>query len=132
MQEIDIRTGKVLFQWNSEDHVPYSESEQPLPASASSPWDWFHINAVKVNTDGTFLVDSRDTWTTFDVSPKNGKIIWQLGGKDSSFTLKTANGQTPDNAGEPSPGSMTSRAMATASTLFSTTTRRAPRTPAPT
>jgi hypothetical protein len=100
VQEINIRTGKVLFQWNSEDHVPYSESEQPLPASASSPWDWFHINAVKVNTDGTFLVDSRDTWTTFDVSPKNGKIIWQLGGKDSSFTLKTANGQTPDNAGE--------------------------------
>src|SRR5258708_3295277 len=100
VQEIDIRTGKVLFQWNSEDHVPYSESEQPLPASASSPWDWFHINAVKVNTDGTFLVDSRDTWTTFDVSPRNGKIIWQLGGKDSSFTLKTANGQALDNAGE--------------------------------
>jgi hypothetical protein len=100
VQEINIRTGKVLFQWNSEDHVPYSESEQPLPASASSAWDWFHINAVKVNTDGTFLVDSRDTWTTFDVSPKNGKIIWQLGGKDSSFRLKTANGQTLDNAGE--------------------------------
>jgi hypothetical protein len=100
VQEIDIRTGKVLFQWNSEDHVPYSESEQPLPASPSSPWDWFHINAVKVNADGTFLIDSRDTWTTFDVSPKNGKIIWQLGGKDSSFTLKTASGQALDNAGE--------------------------------
>ena len=100
VQEIDIRTGKVLFQWNSEDHVPYSESEQPLPASASSPWDWFHINAIKVNTDGTFLIDSRDTWTTFDVSPKNGKIIWQLGGKDSSFTLKTAKGQTLDDASE--------------------------------
>ena len=31
VQEIDIATGKVLFQWNSEDHVPFSESEQPLP-----------------------------------------------------------------------------------------------------
>ena len=33
VQEIDIRTGRVLFQWNSEDHVPFSQSEQPLPAS---------------------------------------------------------------------------------------------------
>ena len=31
VQEIDIKTGKVLFQWNSADHVPYSQSEQPLP-----------------------------------------------------------------------------------------------------
>ena len=26
VQEIDIKTGQVLFQWNSADHVPYSES----------------------------------------------------------------------------------------------------------
>jgi hypothetical protein len=31
VQEVDIRTGRVLFQWNSADHVPYSQSEQPLP-----------------------------------------------------------------------------------------------------
>ena len=39
VQEIDIATGWVLFQWNSADHVPYSDSEQPLPASAATPWD---------------------------------------------------------------------------------------------
>src|SRR6185312_4747797 len=48
VQEVDIKTGKVLFEWNSADHVPYAQSEQPLPASASQPWDWFHINAVKL------------------------------------------------------------------------------------
>ena len=68
VQEIDIRTGKVLFQWNSADHVPYSQSEQPLPASASTPWDWFHINAVKLDTDGNLLIDARDTWTTYEVN----------------------------------------------------------------
>ena len=31
VQEIDIRTGRVQFQWDSADHVAYSESEQPLP-----------------------------------------------------------------------------------------------------
>ena len=100
VQEIDIKTGKVLFQWNSADHVPYSESEQPLPASASTPWDWFHVNAVKVAADGSLLIDARDTWTTYDVSLRTGQINWQLGGKDSTFTEAAAPGQVLDNADE--------------------------------
>ena len=100
VQEIDIATGRVLFQWNSADHVPYSQSEQPLPASPSTPWDWFHINAVKVDTNGDLLIDARDTWTTYEVDPRTGNIVWQLGGKDSSFTLQAAPGQVLDSAGE--------------------------------
>jgi hypothetical protein len=100
VQEIDIATGRVLFQWNSEDHVPFGQSEQPLPASASTPWDWFHINAVKLDTDGNLLIDARDTWTTYKVNRFNGSIIWQLGGKDSSFALRAAPGQVLDSAGE--------------------------------
>jgi hypothetical protein len=100
VQEVDIRTGRVLFQWNSADHVPYSQSEQPLPASASTPWDWFHVNAVHLDTDGNLLIDARDTWTTYKVSLRTGKIIWRLGGKDSSFAIKAVPGQVLDSAGE--------------------------------
>jgi hypothetical protein len=100
VQEIDIPTGKVLFQWKASDHVPYSQSEQPLPASASSPWDWFHINAVHLDTDGNLLIDARNTWTTYKVARHGGNTIWQLGGKASSFTLQAAPGQKLDNAGE--------------------------------
>jgi len=100
VQEIDIATGKVLFQWNSEDHVPFSQSEQPLPASPSTPWDWFHINAVHLDTDGNLLIDARDTWTTYKVSLATGNIIWELGGKDSSFTLEARPGQVLDSADE--------------------------------
>jgi len=100
VQEIDIHTGRVLFQWNSADHVPYSQSERPLPASPSTPWDWFHINAVKLDSDGNLLIDGRDTWTTYEVNRRTGDIIWQLGGKDSSFTLEAAPGQPLDSAGE--------------------------------
>ncbi|MFC1403934.1 MULTISPECIES: arylsulfotransferase family protein [Streptacidiphilus] len=99
VQEIDIRTGKVLFQWNSADHVPYGQSEQPLPASSSTPWDWFHVNAVKVDTDGNLLVDARDTWTTYKVNRRTGRIIWQLGGKASSFKPVAAPGQSLNTAG---------------------------------
>lgn len=99
VQEIDIKTGKVLFEWNSADHVPYSQSEQPLPASPSQPWDWFHVNAVKLDTDGNLLVDARNTWTFYKVNRSTGDIIWQLGGKASSFKLQAAPGQSLNNAG---------------------------------
>ena len=100
VQEIDIATGKVLFQWDSADHVPYRDSHQPLPPSADVPWDWFHINAVHLDTDGNLLVSSRFTWTIYKVSRHTGAIIWELGGKQSSFTLRAAAGQVLDSAGE--------------------------------
>jgi hypothetical protein len=100
VQEIDIATGRVLFQWNSADHVPYSQSEQPLPSSASTPWDWFHVNAVHLDSDGNLLIDARNTWTTYKVDRTSGDIIWQLGGKKSTFQLTPGPGQTLDNAGE--------------------------------
>jgi hypothetical protein len=101
VQEIDIKTGKVLFQWNASDHVPYSQSEQPLPASTSTPWDWFHINAVKLDTDGNLLIDARDTWTSYKVDRHSGQIIWQLGGKASrnNFNIGAAPGQILNKAG---------------------------------
>jgi hypothetical protein len=100
VQEIDISTGKVLFQWNSADHVPYSDSENPRPASAAIPSDWFHINAVHLDTGGNLLISSRYTWTTYKVNLHTGAIIWELGGKQSTFKLKAAPGQVLDSAGE--------------------------------
>jgi len=100
VQEIDIRTGQVLFQWNSADHVPYSDSQQPLPSSPSTPWDWFHVNAVHLDGHGNLLIDARNTWATYDVSLRTGAINWELGGKQSSFTEQAAPGQTLDSANE--------------------------------
>ena len=100
VQEIDIATGKVLFQWDSADHVPYRDSHKPLPASVASPWDWFHINAVHLDTDGNLLINSRFTWTTYKVNLRTGNIIWELGGKQSTFKLAAAPGQELDSAGE--------------------------------
>jgi hypothetical protein len=100
VQEINIKTGQVLFSWNSADHVPYSASEQPLPASASTPWDWFHVNAVHLDTDGSLLIDARNTWAAYDVNRRTGAVNWTLGGKDSTFTEQAAPGQTLDTAGE--------------------------------
>ena len=100
VQEIDIKTGRVLFQWNANDSVPYRDSQMPLPTSASQPWDPFHINAVHLDVDGNLLVSSRDTWAVYKVNRRTGQIMWELGGKQSSFTLRAAPGQVLDHGGE--------------------------------
>jgi Arylsulfotransferase (ASST) len=100
VQEIDIKTCKLLFQWDSAGHVPYSDSHAPMPQRAGLPWDWFHINAVHLDTDGNLLISSRFTWTIYKVNLRTGAMMWQLGGKHSTFTIKAAPGQKLDNADE--------------------------------
>jgi Arylsulfotransferase (ASST) len=100
VQEINIRTGRVLWRWNAADHVPYRESEVPLPKSAASAWDWFYINGLNFGPNGTLLINARLAWTVYDVNRRTGDIEWQLGGKDSSFSLAAAPGQKLDDAGE--------------------------------
>jgi hypothetical protein len=87
VQEIDVRTGKVLFEWDSIGHVPFTESYTPLPASAATSWDYFHINSVHLDTDGNLLISAQHTQTIYKVSRRTGGISWRLGGKDSSFAL---------------------------------------------
>jgi hypothetical protein len=100
VQEIDIRTGRVLFTWNSADHASYADSHAPLPASASQAWDWFHINAISPGPNGTILINSRHTWSTYDVNPRTGQVNWVLGGPASTFTQRAAPGQTLNSYGD--------------------------------
>jgi Arylsulfotransferase (ASST) len=99
-QEIDIKTGKVLVTWNSADHASYADSHAPLPASTSQAWDWFHINAVSPGPNGTILINSRHTWSTYDVNPRTGHVNWVLGGPASTFTQRAAPGQTLNSYGD--------------------------------
>jgi hypothetical protein len=87
VQEIDIATGAVLFEWHSLDHVPLSESYFAYTPGQTTPYDYFHINSVKLDTDGNLLISSRYMWTVYKVNRTTGAIIWRLGGKKSDFTL---------------------------------------------
>ncbi len=88
VQEIDIATGAVVFEWHSLPNIALSESYQPIStAAAGVPYDYFHINSVKLDTDGNLLISSRHTWTVYKVNRTTGAIIWRLGGKKSDFAL---------------------------------------------
>ena len=91
VQEIDIPTGLVLFQWDSLDHVPVSASYQAIPKNTGHPWDYFHLNSAQLTGNGNVIISSRDTWAVYDVAHQTGAIVWTLGGKSSSFKI----GRTP-------------------------------------
>lgn len=88
-QEIDVATGRVLFEWHSLDHVPLSESLQPLGNSGTPdrPYDYFHINSVAPGPDGSLLVSSRHTHAVYDIDRADGTVRWRLGGRGSDFTM---------------------------------------------
>ncbi len=90
VQEIDVKTGLVLFQWDSLDHVPVSASELALPTSANQPYDYFHVNSVQEDADGSLVISARNTWAAYKVSHDSGQIIWTLGGKNSSFKVTSS------------------------------------------
>jgi arylsulfotransferase ASST len=86
-QEIDIKTGRVLFEWHSIGRVRLVESYYRLPRDASQIYDYFHINSVDVDRDGNYLVSGRNTHTVYKINRRTGHIIWRLGGKRSDFQL---------------------------------------------
>jgi len=89
LQELDLKTGLVRYEWHSLDHVPLRYTYlTAAPSSLAQPFDYFHINSVDRQRDGDLLVDSRDTWAAYDVDARTGQVRWQLGGQRSSFKLE--------------------------------------------
>jgi Arylsulfotransferase (ASST) len=83
VQELEIPSAKVLFEWRSLDHVPVTESY----AGVGPQFDYFHINAIDIHPSGDLLVSARNTWAVYRISRPSGKVVWRLGGKKSDFSL---------------------------------------------
>jgi hypothetical protein len=86
IQEIDVKTGLVMWEWHALGHIPIGESHNPAP-KASYPWDYVHINSISPGMDGDVLLSSRNTWTLYDVDLRSGAVRWRLGGEHSDFKL---------------------------------------------
>jgi hypothetical protein len=96
VEEVDIKTGLVMWEWHALGHISLSESNNPAP-KASYPWDYVHINSISPGPEsgagtgadrpGQVLLSSRNTWTLYDVNMHTGSIAWRLGGSHSSFKL---------------------------------------------
>ena len=84
VQEIDVKTGLVMWEWHALAHVPLHDSYNPMPHT-SHPWDYFHPNSIDPGTSGDVLIGSRATWAIYDINMHTGGIIWRIGGRYSTF-----------------------------------------------
>jgi hypothetical protein len=87
VQEVDIETGEVLFEWHSLDHVGLEESYYRPPPDLDWAFDYFHINSVDANPDGYLTISARRTSAVYKVDRKTGEVAWRLGGKNSDFDM---------------------------------------------
>jgi Arylsulfotransferase (ASST) len=86
IQEVDVKSGKVLWEWHSLGHVPLNASY--LPYSSKQPfYDYFHLNSIQQLPGGNLLISARHTWAVYEISRTTGKVIWTLGGKRSNFNM---------------------------------------------
>ncbi|HZL16131.1 MAG TPA: arylsulfotransferase family protein [Polyangia bacterium] len=86
IQQIDMKTGLVRWEWHSLDHIGASESEVEVPTEAT-PWDYFHLNSIDPEPDGKIFISARSTWAGYQLEGGSGKVLWRLGGNRSSFKM---------------------------------------------
>jgi Arylsulfotransferase (ASST) len=85
VQEVDIESGEVLFEWHSLDEIEPAESYyQP---GDRGYYDYFHLNSIDVDHDDNLLISARNTSAVYKIDRQSGEIIWRLGGKKSDFEM---------------------------------------------
>lgn len=89
LQEVDLATGLVLFEWHSLDQIALEESQVPLDTPLV---DYVHTNSLTLDTDGDLLMSARHLSSVVKIDRDTGEIVWRLGGERSDFTF-------PDDTG---------------------------------
>jgi hypothetical protein len=94
VQQVDVRTGLVMFEWHAYGHVALADSYAKSPSDPNRPWDFFHLNSIEPDPwgDGNFLLSSRNTWTAYEVNHSSGSILWRIGGRKSTFRMGAGTG----------------------------------------
>lgn len=84
VQEIDVKTGLVMWEWHAIGHIPLHDSYTAVPPAGSN-WDYAHINSIDPGPAGDLLLSARATWAIYDVNIHTGHVIWRIGGRHSDF-----------------------------------------------
>jgi hypothetical protein len=83
IQEIDVRTGRLLLEWRSLEHIPVEESYFPVGGT----YDYLHVNSIDLTPDGHLLVSGRGTCALYKLDRRSGRVLWRLGGERSDFAI---------------------------------------------
>jgi hypothetical protein len=86
VQEVDVASGRVVWEWHSADHLPVSEGV--TPPKESKPHDYFHVNAVDEDGRGRLLISARNMHAIYLIDKRTGSVLWRLGGTRSDFRME--------------------------------------------
>ncbi|XRQ10222.1 arylsulfotransferase family protein [Actinomadura welshii] len=92
VQEIDVRTGEILFDWSALEHLDITETLTPLREGADGgpegqPFDPIHVNSIQDDGD-TLLLSARNSCTLYLLDRRTGAVRWRMGGRRSDFPLE--------------------------------------------
>jgi Arylsulfotransferase (ASST) len=85
IQEVDVATGKLLWEWHAIDHIAVDETYVKPPSTDKDLFDYVHTNSISVEPDGSLLVSARNTSAVYKIDRSTGAIVWRLGGRLSDF-----------------------------------------------
>lgn len=89
IQEIDLESDKLLFEWKASDHINLATTYEAFNAVASGtqqdPFDPFHLNSVRKDALGNYLISARNTHCIYYIDGITKDIIWRLGGKHNQY-----------------------------------------------
>jgi len=82
VQEINIATGQVIWEWHASGHVALTSTYAGRPGT-TLPYDFFHINSIQQLPGDRLLISGRNTWSLYEISMRTGRILLVIGGKHS-------------------------------------------------
>jgi hypothetical protein len=85
VQQVDVRTGLVVWEWHALGHIPLGDSY--ATAANSAFFDAFHINSIQALPKDRVLISARDTSAIYAIRRAGGRVLWTLGGRASDFKL---------------------------------------------
>lgn len=90
VQEVTPK-GKVVWKWDSSDHIAVSETPQrwwdSFILKGNPPYDIVHWNAAE--PDGKYvLLSFRHLDAVYAINRNTGNVVWKLGGTHTSKSLK--------------------------------------------
>jgi hypothetical protein len=85
IQEVDVTTGRLTWEWRATDHIALDESVEPIPDEG--PWDHVHFNSIDRDGEHGLLVSARHTNAIYRIDRRTGRIDWRLGGRRSDLAL---------------------------------------------
>ena len=87
VQEVDVATGKLLFQWRS---GPARAADRLLHPAGCSPAGLGLLPCQLDHdrpADSNLLISGRNTCAALQGQPQDRQVIWRLGGKHSDFHM---------------------------------------------